>query len=100
MLLRMAYPCIHLLCSRFVGILGGWCHFVSHWHSAWLLSLDSIGGFMTEADKKYMERKQKDWEFDEPESSDYAQFVQQVKGLIVWVIFVVGASMLVAAVFK
>tara|TARA_R110000868_G_scaffold90442_6_gene251088 strand:- start:515 stop:685 length:171 start_codon:yes stop_codon:yes gene_type:complete len=56
---------------------------------------------MTEADKAYMERKtQKDWEFDEPEPSDYAQFVQQVKGLIVWVIFVVGASMLVAAVFK
>jgi len=53
---------------------------------------------MNEADKKYMEPKQKDWEFDEP--SDYAQFVQQVKGLIVWVIFVVGASMLVAAVFK
>jgi hypothetical protein len=55
---------------------------------------------VTEADKKYMESKQKDWEFDEPESSDYAQFVQQVKGLIVWVIFVVSASMLVAAVFK
>ena len=55
---------------------------------------------MTEADKKYMERKQKDWEYDEPEPSDYAQFVQQVKGLIVWVIFMVGASMLVAAVFK
>ena len=32
--------------------------------------------------------------------SGRAQFVQQVKGLIVWVIFVVGASMLVAAVFK
>lgn len=55
---------------------------------------------MNEADKQYIERKQKDWEFDEPEPSDYAQFVQQVKGLIVWVIFVVGASMLVAAVFK
>jgi len=55
---------------------------------------------VTEADKKYMERKQKEWEFDEPEPSDYSQFVQQVKGLIVWVIFVVGASMLVAAVFK
>ena len=55
---------------------------------------------MNEADKAYMESKQKDWEFDEPEPSDYAQFVQQVKGLIVWVIFVVGASMLVAAVLK
>ena len=56
---------------------------------------------MKEADKKYMERKtQRDWEYDEPEPSDYAQFVQQVKGLIVWVIFVVGASMLVAVVFK
>ena len=55
---------------------------------------------MTEADKAYVERKTKDWEFDEPEPSDYAQFVKQIKGLIVWVIFVVGASMLVAAVFK
>jgi len=55
---------------------------------------------MNEADKQYIHRKQKDWEFDEPEPSDYAQFVQQVKGLIVWVIFVVGASMLVAAVLK
>ena len=54
---------------------------------------------MNEADKAYMERKmQKDWEFDEPEPSDYAQFVQQVKGLIAWVIFVVGVSMLFAAV--
>lgn len=52
---------------------------------------------MNEADKQYMERKQKDWEFDEPEPSDYAQFVQQVQGLIVWVIVVVGASMLFAA---
>jgi len=55
---------------------------------------------MTDADKKYMEIKQKDWEFDEPEPSDYAMFVQQVKGLVAWVIFVVGASILVAAVFK
>jgi len=55
---------------------------------------------MNEADKKYMEPKQKDWEYDEPEPSDYSQFVKQVKGLIVWVIFVVGASMLVATVFK
>ena len=55
---------------------------------------------MNEADKAYINRKQKDWEFDEPEPSDYAQFVQQVKGLIVWVIFVVGASILVAAVMK
>jgi len=55
---------------------------------------------VTKADKQYMERKQKDWEFDEPEPSDYAMFVKQIKGLIVWVIFVVGASMLVATVFK
>ena len=55
---------------------------------------------MLPQDKAYMERKQKDWEYDEPEPSDYAQFVQQVKGLIVWVIFVVGASMFVAAVMK
>ena len=53
---------------------------------------------MNEADKKYMERKtQKDWEYDEPEASDYAQFVRQIQGLIVWVIVVVGASMLFAA---
>jgi hypothetical protein len=55
---------------------------------------------MTEADKKYMEPKQKDWEYDEPESSDYAQFVQQVKGLVAWVIIMVGVSMIIAAVFK
>ena len=55
---------------------------------------------MTDADKKYMERKQKDWEFDEPEPSDYAQFVQQVKGLIVWAIIMFGVYMLVTAVFK
>ena len=55
---------------------------------------------MTEADKKYMESKQKDWEFDEPEHSDYAQFVQQVKGLIVWLIVLVGTFMLVATVLK
>ena len=53
---------------------------------------------MTDADKKYMEIKQKDWEFDEPEPSDYAMFVRQIQGLIVWVIFVVGLSMLFAAV--
>jgi len=56
---------------------------------------------MNEADKQYMERKtQKDWEYDEPEVSDYAMFVRQIQGLIVWVIVVVGASMLVAVVFK
>lgn len=55
---------------------------------------------MNEADKAYINRKQKDWEFDEPEPSDYAMFVQQIKGLIAWVIFVVSVSMLVAAVLK
>jgi len=55
---------------------------------------------MNEADKQYMERKQKDWEFDEPETSDYAQFVQQVKGLIVWFLFGVGVGLLILAVFK
>jgi len=55
---------------------------------------------VTEADKAYLESKQKDWEFDEPDPSDYAQFIKQIKGLIVWVIFVVSASMFVAAVFK
>jgi hypothetical protein len=65
---------------------------------------------MNEADKAYMERKmQKDWEYDEPEPnweydepepSDYAQFVQQVKGLIVWAIIMFGVYMLVTAVLK
>ena len=53
---------------------------------------------MTEVDKQYMKSKQKDWEYDEPEPSDYAMFVRQIQGLIVWVIFVVGLSMLFAAV--
>jgi len=55
---------------------------------------------MTEANKKYMEPKQKDWEFDDPEPSDYAQFVRQLKGIIAWVIIMVGVSMIVAAVLK
>ena len=53
---------------------------------------------MTDADKAYMESKQKDWEFDEPEPNDYSQFVQQVKGIIVWLIVMVGFAMIVAAV--
>jgi hypothetical protein len=53
---------------------------------------------MTEADKAYIHRKQKDWEFDEPEPSDYAQFVKQVKGIIAWLIVMVGFAMIVAAV--
>lgn len=55
---------------------------------------------MTEADKAYINRKTKDWEFDEPEPSDYAMFVRQIQGLIVWLIVLVGTFMLVAAVFK
>ena len=58
---------------------------------------------MTEADKKYMERKdpqQLDWEYDEFEDSDYTQFVQQVKGLVAWVIIMVGVAMIIAAVLK
>jgi hypothetical protein len=55
---------------------------------------------MTEADKAYIHRKQKDWEFDEPEPSDYAQFVKQIKGIIAWVIIMVGVSMIIAAVLK
>ena len=55
---------------------------------------------MTEADKAYINRKTKDWEFDDPEPSDYAQFVKQIKGLVAWVIFVVGVSMIIAAVLK
>lgn len=55
---------------------------------------------MNEADKAYINRKQKDWEFDDPEPSDYAEFIQQVKGLIVWLIVLIGTFMLVAAVLK
>jgi hypothetical protein len=55
---------------------------------------------MTDADKAYMESKQKDWEFNEPEPSDYAQFVKQIKGIIAWVIIMVGVSMIIAAVLK
>jgi hypothetical protein len=51
---------------------------------------------MNEADKKYIERKtQKDWEYDEPEVSDYAMFVRQIKGLIAWAIIMFGVYMLV-----
>ena len=55
---------------------------------------------MTEADKAYINRKQKDWEFDEPEPSDYAMFVRQIQGLIVWAIIMFGVYMLVTAVLK
>ena len=55
---------------------------------------------MNEADKQYIEHKTRDWEFDEPEPSDYAQFLQQLKGLIVWAIIMFGVYMLVTAVFK
>ena len=54
---------------------------------------------MNEADKAYIERKtQRDWEFDEPEPSDYAQFLQQIKGLIAWIIVMAALGMIVAAV--
>ena len=53
---------------------------------------------MNEADKAYINRKQKDWEFDEPEPSDYAQFVQQLKGIVAWLIVMVGLAMIFAAV--
>jgi hypothetical protein len=53
---------------------------------------------MTEADKQYIERKTRDWEYDEPEPSDYAQFVQQLKGIVAWLIVMVGFAMIVAAV--
>jgi hypothetical protein len=53
---------------------------------------------MLPQDKAYMERKQLDWEFDEPEASDYALFVQQLKGLIAWLIVMLGLAMIVAAV--
>lgn len=56
---------------------------------------------MNEADRQYIKRKtQKDWEYDEPEPSDYAMFVKQVKGLIVWFLFGVGIGLLILAVLK
>lgn len=51
---------------------------------------------MTDADKKYMAYDKQEEEHPDP----YEFLGQQIKGLIVWVIFVVGASMLVAAVLK
>ena len=53
---------------------------------------------MNEADKQYIERKTLDWEFDDPEPSDYAQFVKQLKGIVAWLIVMVGLSMIFAAV--
>ena len=53
---------------------------------------------MNEADKQYIERKTRDWEFDEPEPSDYAQFLQQLKGIVAWLIVMAGLSMVLAAV--
>jgi hypothetical protein len=55
---------------------------------------------MTDADKAYMESKQKDWEFDDPEPSDYAEFIQQLKGIAAWLTISFAAAVLVAAVFK
>ena len=51
---------------------------------------------MTEADKQYTTYDKPDEEHPDP----YEFLGQQIKGIVVWVIFVVGASMLVAAVFK
>jgi hypothetical protein len=51
---------------------------------------------MNEADKKYMEYDKPDEEHPDP----YEFLGQQIKGIVVWVIFVVGASMLVAVVLK
>ena len=42
---------------------------------------------MKDIDKAYMKSKQQDWEFDEPEASDYAQFVQQLKGIVAAMLF-------------
>ena len=53
---------------------------------------------MNEADKQYIERKTRDWEYDEPEASDYAQFLQQLKGIVAWLIVMVGLAMIFAAV--
>ena len=51
---------------------------------------------MTEADKKYMAYDKQEEEHPDP----YEFLGQQIKGIVVWVIFVVGASILVSAVFK
>ena len=51
---------------------------------------------MNEADKAYTTYDQPEEEHPDP----YEFLWQQIKGIVVWVIFVVGASMLVAAVLK
>lgn len=53
---------------------------------------------MSEADKQYIERKTRDCEFDETEPSDYAQFLQQFKGIVAWLFAMVGLAMILAAV--
>ena len=50
---------------------------------------------MKEADKAYTT-----YDIPEEEHDPYEFLGQQIKGIVVWVIFVVGASMLVAAVLK
>lgn len=51
---------------------------------------------MNEADKQYTTYDQPEEEHLDP----YEFLGQQIKGIVVWVIFVVGASMLVAVVLK
>ena len=53
---------------------------------------------MNKADKQYIECKTRDWEFDDPEPSDYAQFLQQLKGIVAWLFAMVGLTMILAAV--
>ena len=43
MFLRLAYSCVYLFCTRFVGLFSCRGNHVPDWHLAWFLSLDSIG---------------------------------------------------------
>jgi hypothetical protein len=51
---------------------------------------------MTEADKKYMAYDKQKEEHQDP----YEFFAKQIKGLIAWVIIMVGVFMIIAAVLK
>jgi len=51
---------------------------------------------MTDADKKYMAYDKQEEEHPDP----YEFLGQQIKGIIAWVIIMVGVSMIIAAVLK
>jgi len=77
-----------------MGLLGGWCHPIPHWHPAWLLPLAALGGDMNEADKAYLAVRMEEEEQHDP----YEFLPQQIKGIIAFAAIVIGVWMLVAAV--